>query len=42
LAKETIKTPFGLEICFTTNAKNKEEGIKLFELLKFPLAKDKN
>ncbi len=42
LANEMIKIPFGIEITFTTNTKNKEEGIKLFELLGFPLIKEEN
>lgn len=40
LAGEMIKIPFGLELTFATNTKTKEEGIKLFELLGFPLMKE--
>lgn len=35
-AAEDIK-PFGLEVTFVTNAKNREQAIKLFKLLGFPL-----
>ena len=35
-ASEDIK-PFGLEITFVTNAKSREQAIKLFKLLGFPL-----
>ena len=42
LAEEMIKIPFGVEITFTTNTKSKDEGIKLFELLGFPLMKEEN
>jgi len=31
---------FGLEVCLTTNAKNREEGLELFRLLGFPFKKE--
>jgi len=34
---EKEKTIFGLEITVVTNAKNKEEGLELYELLGFPM-----
>ncbi len=34
---EKEKTIFGLEITVATNAKNKEEGLKLYKLLGFPM-----
>ena len=34
--------PFGLEITFVTNAKNREQAIKLYQLLGFPLLWQKN
>ncbi len=34
---EKEKTIFGLEITIVTNAKNKEEGLRLFKLLGFPI-----
>lgn len=34
---EKEKTIFGLEISVVTNAKNKEEGLRLFKLLGFPI-----
>jgi large subunit ribosomal protein L5 len=33
--------PFGLEVTFVTNAKNREQAIKLYQLLNFPLQKEK-
>ncbi|MBU3934617.1 50S ribosomal protein L5 [Patescibacteria group bacterium] len=43
IVAEKEKTIFGLEITITTNAKSKEEGLRLFELMGFPLKKeDKN
>ena len=38
---EKEKTIFGLQITVTTNAKTREEGLKLFQLLGFPIKKDK-
>lgn len=31
---------FGLEVCITTTARNKEEGLELFKLLGFPFKKN--
>lgn len=36
------KTIFGLEVTVVTNAKSKEEGLKLFKLLGFPIKEDKD
>jgi large subunit ribosomal protein L5 len=38
---EEVDNVFGLEVCLTTSAKTKEEGLKLFELFGFPFKKDK-
>jgi len=37
---EDIDKTFGLEVCMSTTAKNKEEGLALFQLLGFPFKKD--
>ncbi len=37
---ETVKDIFGLEITIVTTAKNREEGLKLFEKLGFPFKKE--
>lgn len=34
---EKEKTIFGFEVTITTNAKNKEEGLRLFKMLGFPM-----
>jgi len=34
---EKEKTIFGFQVTFTTNAKNKEEGLELYKLLGFPM-----
>jgi large subunit ribosomal protein L5 len=34
---EKEKTIFGFQVTFTTNAKNKEEGLELYKLLGFPI-----
>jgi len=39
ISLEKVKFIFGLEVTIVTNAKKKEEAIKLFELLGFPLKK---
>lgn len=39
IALENVKTIFGFEITIVTTAKTKEEGLKLFEELGFPLKK---
>jgi len=38
---EEVDNVFGLEVCLTTSAKTKEEGLRLFELFGFPFKKDK-
>jgi len=38
---EKEKTIFGLEVTIVTNAKNKEEGFRLFKLLGFPFKEEK-
>ncbi|NMB92208.1 MAG: 50S ribosomal protein L5 [Parcubacteria group bacterium] len=40
IVKGQTTLPFGLEITFVTNAKNREQAIKLYQLLNFPLQKD--
>jgi len=37
VSEETILKPFGFEVTFVTNAKNKEQAIKLFKLMGFPI-----
>lgn len=37
ISPEKVKYPFGLEVTVVTSARTKEEGIKLFRLLGFPL-----
>lgn len=39
ISLEKVKIPFGLEVCIVTNAKNRQEALKLFELLGFPFKK---
>lgn len=39
ISPEDIKTSFGFEITIVTTAKTKEEGLKLFDELQFPLKK---
>jgi len=39
---EKEKTIFSLEVSIVTNAKNKEEGLRLFKLMGFPLKEDKS
>ncbi len=38
--QEEVENIFGLEVCLTTTAKNKAEGLELFRLLGFPFKKD--
>lgn len=38
---DRIKIPFSLQICFNVKGKDKEDSVKMFELLKFPLSKVK-
>jgi len=42
ILNENIKIIFGLEVCFTANARTKEEGIELFKLLGFPIKLEAN
>jgi large subunit ribosomal protein L5 len=37
ISHEEVQTIFGLEICISTTAKTKEEGLELFRLLGFPI-----
>lgn len=37
---EEVDNIFGLEVCLSTNAKNRAEGLELFKLLGFPFKKD--
>ena len=37
---EDLDNPFGLEVCLTTTAKNKEEGLELFRAFGFPFKKE--
>lgn len=37
---EDIDHVFGLEVCLSTSAKNREEGLELFRLLGFPFKKE--
>ena len=37
---EEVDNIFGLEVCLTTTAKNKAEGVALFHLMGFPFKKD--
>jgi large subunit ribosomal protein L5 len=39
ISHEEVQTIFGLEICISTTAKTKEEGLELFRLLGFPIKK---
>lgn len=41
ISVEDMDNAFGLEICFDTSAKNREEGLELFRLLGFPFKKNK-
>lgn len=40
ISREHGSTNLGLEVTFVTNAKNREEAIKLYEFLNFPLLKN--
>lgn len=37
---EDIDNSFGLEICLSTTARNREEGLELFKMFGFPFKKD--
>lgn len=37
IAPEKVKSIFGLEVSITTNAKNREQALELFNLLGFPI-----
>jgi len=37
---EEVDNAYGLEVCLSTNARNREEGLELFRLLGFPFKKD--
>lgn len=37
ISHEEVKTIFGLEICLTTNVKNKKEGLVLLKLMGLPI-----
>lgn len=37
ISHEEVRTIFGLEVCVSTNAKNREEGLELFRLMGFPI-----
>lgn len=39
ISHEEVQTIFGLEVCISTTAKTKEEGLALFRLLGFPIKK---
>lgn len=39
ISHEQVKSIFGLEVCVTTSAKNQQEGLALFRLMGFPMAK---
>jgi len=39
ITPEAVKSIFGLEITLTTTARNREEGLELFQLLGFPVKK---
>ncbi|MFA5392335.1 MAG: 50S ribosomal protein L5 [Candidatus Paceibacterota bacterium] len=39
ISREQNPLTFGLEVTFVTNAKNREQAIKLYEFLNFPLQK---
>jgi len=41
ISREQNPLNFGLEVTFVTNAKNRDEAIKLYEFLSFPLQIDK-
>ncbi|MFW5885018.1 MAG: 50S ribosomal protein L5 [Patescibacteria group bacterium] len=40
ISHDNVKTIFGLQVNVKTTAENREEGLKLFELLGFPIQKD--
>ncbi|MGE4554634.1 MAG: 50S ribosomal protein L5 [Candidatus Paceibacterota bacterium] len=40
MSKETLSFPLGVEITFVTNKRNREQAIRLFQLLGFPLQKE--
>lgn len=37
---ENVDEPFGLEVCLTTTAETREEGLELFKLMGFPFKKE--
>lgn len=37
---EDVSNLFGLEVCLSTTARNREEGLELFHLIGFPFKKD--
>ena len=37
ISHEEVRTIFGLQVCLSTNAKSKEEGLELFKLMGFPI-----
>lgn len=37
ISHEEVRTIFGLEVCISTSARNKEEGLELFRLMGFPI-----
>jgi large subunit ribosomal protein L5 len=37
ISHEEVRTIFGLQVCVSTNAKNREEGLELFKLMGFPI-----
>jgi len=39
ISDEDVENIFGLEICISTTAKNREHGLELFNLMKFPFKK---
>lgn len=39
ISHEEVRTIFGMEVCVSTSAKSKEEGLELFRLMGFPIKK---
>lgn len=37
ISHEQVRTIFGLEVCVTSTARSKEEGLELFKLIGFPI-----
>jgi len=37
ISHENVRTIFGFQVCLTTTAKTKEEGLELYKLLGFPI-----